>query len=74
METERPLDSLNAARGKRVIVELNNKVQYVGRLSAFDIHVNIVLEDAEERQGEEVSRKLGKIFIRGAAITLLSLS
>ena len=75
MEAEqRPLDSLNAARGKRVIVELNNKVQYVGILRAFDIHVNIVLEDAEERREGEVSRKLGKMFIRGAAITLLSLS
>ena len=72
METARPLDALNAARGKRVIVELNNGAQYVGQLKAFDIHLNVVLENAEERSNGEVSRKLGVAFIRGAAIILIS--
>ena len=72
MEAARPLDALNAARNKRVIVELKNSKQYVGVLKAFDIHVNVVLESAEERNNSEVSRKLGVVFLRGDAIVLIS--
>ena len=72
MEVTRPLDTLNAARGKRVIVELKNGKQYVGVLKAFDIHVNVVLEGAEERNEGNVTRKLGVIFVRGDAIILIS--
>ncbi len=72
METARPLDALNAARNKRVIVELKNDKQYLGNLKAFDIHINVVLEDAEERVGDEVKRKLGTVFIRGDTITIIT--
>lgn len=72
METERPLDTLNAARNKRVVVELKNQKQIVGKLKAFDIHINTVLEDAEEHVDNEVKRKLGNIFIRGDTIILIS--
>jgi small nuclear ribonucleoprotein len=68
----RPLDALNKARGKRVIVDLKNSKQYVGTLSAFDIHINIVLDDAEERHEGEVRRKLGTVFVRGDTITIIS--
>ena len=44
----RPLDALNKSRGKRVIVDLKNGWRYVGKLQAFDIHINTVLEEAEE--------------------------
>ena len=47
-EASRPLDALNQAKGKRVIVELKNNKTFVGTLNAFDIHINVVLEDAEE--------------------------
>ncbi len=56
MEASRPLDTLNSARDKRVIVELKNNKQYLGKLKAFDIHINVVLEDAEENV-EEVTEK-----------------
>ena len=68
----RPLDALNKSRNKRVIVELKNGRQYVGLLRAFDIHINIVLDEAEERIDNEVKRKLGTVFIRGDTITILS--
>ena len=73
-EALRPLDALNKARDKRVIVELKNNKQYVGVLKAFDIHINIVLADAEERENSEVKRKLGSVFIRGDTITIISLA
>lgn len=68
----RPLDALNKSRNKRVIVELKNGRQYVGILRAFDIHINIVLDEAEERVDNEVKRKLGTVFIRGDTITIIS--
>jgi small nuclear ribonucleoprotein len=71
-ESDRPLDALNAARGKRVIVELKNEKQYIGKLKSFDIHINTVLDEAEERENGEVKRKVGTVFIRGDAILLIS--
>lgn len=72
MEQARPLDALNKARDKRVLVELKNNKQYIGKLKSFDIHINIVLEDVEERFNGEVTRKLGNVFIRGDTITVIS--
>ena len=73
-EAARPLDTLNKAKDKRVIVELKNNKQYIGTLIAFDIHINIVLADAEEREAGDVKRKLGSVFIRGDTITIISLA
>lgn len=72
VEQSRPLDALNKSRNKRVIVELKNGKQYVGNLKAFDIHINVVLEDAEERSEGEIKRKLGVVFIRGDTIIIIS--
>jgi len=72
MDAARPLDALNKARDKKVIVELKNNRQYVGTLKAFDIHINVVLEDAEEREAGNLKRKLGTVFIRGDTITVIS--
>jgi len=72
MEASRPLDALNSSRNKRVIVELKNGKQILGLLKAFDIHINIVLDEAEERHEGELKRKLGTVFIRGDTIIIIS--
>ncbi len=72
MEQARPLDALNKARDKRILIELKNNKQYIGKLKSFDIHINVVIEDVEERVNGEVTRKLGTIFIRGDTITVIS--
>jgi len=72
MEQPRPLDALNKGRNKRVIVDLKNNKQIVGTLKSFDIHINSVLEDAEERENNETRRKLGVVFIRGDTIIIIS--
>lgn len=69
---ERPLDALNQAKNKRVIVELKNKRQMIGTLKAFDIHLNTVLDDAEEREDGKIVAKLGRVFIRGDMILFVS--
>jgi len=71
-ENSRPLDALNSARNKTVMVELKNGLGYVGKLKAFDIHINVVLDEAEEQKNGEVKRKIGTVFIRGDTITTIS--
>lgn len=69
---QRPLDALNKSRDKRVVVELKGGKQYVGLLRAFDIHINLVLDDAEERVDGEVKRKINNsVFVRGDTITVI---
>jgi small nuclear ribonucleoprotein len=72
MEQSRPLDTLNAARDKSVLVDLKNGSRFVGKLKAFDIHINVVLAEAEEHKDGEVKRKLGTVFIRGDTIIIIS--
>ena len=72
MEQSRPLDALNKARNKKVIVELKSGKQYIGTLNAFDIHINVVLDNAEEHENGQVKRKLGTLFLRGDTIILIS--
>nr|MBA4405401.1 small nuclear ribonucleoprotein [Nanoarchaeum sp.] len=73
MESEnRPLDALNRARGHRVMVELKNGKQFIGTLKAFDIHINTVMDDAEERIDGSTTRRLGTVFLRGDTIILIS--
>jgi small nuclear ribonucleoprotein len=71
-DSDRPLDALNAARGKRVVVELKNGKQFIGILKAFDIHINTVLDEAEEHEDGSLKRKIGKAFLRGDTIILIS--
>lgn len=73
-EVQRPLDSLNLAKGKRIIVELKGGAQYTGKLEAFDIHINIVLSGAEQLENGAIKRKIGRVFIRGDTIVLISAS
>ncbi len=72
MEESRPLDALNHARNKTVMVDLKNNFRYVGKLKAFDIHINTVLEDADEYYNGELKRKVGTVFIRGDTITIIT--
>ncbi|MDD5253791.1 MAG: small nuclear ribonucleoprotein [Candidatus Nanoarchaeia archaeon] len=72
MESDRPLDALNQSRGRRVMIELKNQKQFIGKLKAFDIHINVVLEDTDELENGEVKRKLGTVFLRGDTIILIS--
>ncbi len=72
MDGSRPLDALNLSRGKRVIVETKGGRTYTGTLKAFDIHINTVLESAEEHVNGELKRKLGLVFLRGDTVTMIS--
>jgi len=69
---ERPLDVLNNAKGKEVLIQLKNNRQMVGTLLAFDIHINIVLDNAKEMLDDQVKRNMGLTFLRGDTIIFIS--
>ena len=68
----RPFDTLNESKGKGIIVELKSGKQLIGKLKSFDQHVNMVLENSEEKVNNEITRKLGTVFIRGDTIIFIS--
>jgi small nuclear ribonucleoprotein len=69
---ERPLDLLNNSKGKEVLVHLKGDKQFVGTLLAFDIHINLVLDNVKEMQNGELKRSLGLTFLRGDTIIYIS--
>jgi len=69
---ERPLDLLNNSKGSEVLVHLKGDKQFVGTLLAFDIHINLVMDNAREMQNGEVKRNIGLTFLRGDTIIFIS--
>ena len=69
---ERPLDLLNQAKGKEVLVQLKGDRQFVGTLLAFDMHINIALDNAKEMVNSEVRKNIGLTFLRGDTIIFIS--
>lgn len=72
MQQERPFDLLNKVLGQKVFVKLKNNFNIRGRITSFDAHMNVVLEDAEELDGGETKVKLGTILLRGGNIIFVS--
>ncbi|MCD6398569.1 MAG: hypothetical protein J7L08_01490 [Candidatus Aenigmarchaeota archaeon] len=70
-EDSRPLDALNQSKGKRVIISLKDGDQITGVLKAFDLHINLWLENAEKINNDKTT-KLGTIVIRGDNILFVS--
>lgn len=69
---ERPLDLLNQSKRKEVLVQLKGNQQFVGTLIAFDMHINVVLDNAKEVIDGEVKKNIGLTFLRGDTIIYIS--
>jgi len=69
---ERPLDLLNNSKNKEVLVHLKGDKQIVGTLLAFDIHINLVLDNTKEMENNEIKRNIGLTFLRGDTIIFIS--
>jgi len=68
---ERPIDVLNNAKGKRVLIKLKKGTEISGLLQALDLHLNMWLENADQiSEGETV--KLGTVLVRGDNILYVS--
>ena len=70
--SSRPFDFLNQSIDKNVLIELKGKIQFRGKLKAFDVHMNVVLEEAEQLENGEVIKKFGMLVLRGDNILLIS--
>ena len=67
----KPLDALGELLDNQVLVRLKNGIEDRGVLKAFDIHINLVLDDAEFAEGD-VERKFKTLFLRGDMILFVS--
>lgn len=73
MQTERPFDLLNKSIGQRVLIRLKNGDGIRGKVSSFDAHMNMVLDEAEELGDDGSSKtKIGTILLRGGNILYVS--
>jgi len=55
----------------RVSLELKDSRVLTGKLLGADEHMNLVLDDAEERTSE-VTRHLGRVVLRGSNVVTLN--
>jgi len=73
MTESKPFDFLNNSINKNVLVLMKGNIRVRGKLKAFDVHMNIVLEEAEKlNEDDSVTQKFGKVIIRGDTIILVS--
>ncbi|MBE8540040.1 LSM domain-containing protein [Geoglobus acetivorans] len=68
----RPLDVLNRALNTSVLVRLKGGREFRGILDGYDIHMNLVLLNAEEIQDGDVIKKMGSVVIRGDTVVFVS--
>lgn len=69
--TDAPTHIVERLLQQRVTLELKDSRVLTGKLLGADEHMNLVLEDAEERTSE-VTRHLGRVVLRGSNVVTLS--
>jgi U6 snRNA-associated Sm-like protein LSm3 len=80
---EEPLDLIRLSLNERVYVKMRTERELIGRLHAFDQHLNMILADVEEtittsetdhESYEEIykttKRNLPMLFVRGDSVSL----
>jgi len=68
-----PQVALEKYLNKEILVELKDQRTLKGILMGFDEHMNLVLEQAEEK-GKDKSRRLGTVLLRGNNVISISTS
>lgn len=69
---ERPLDVIHKSLEKDVLVILKRGLEVRGKLKGYDIHLNIVLADAQFVENGEIVKNYGRIVIRGDNVLAIS--
>lgn len=69
----KPLDVLNKSLRSPVIVRIRGGREFRGTLEGYDLHMNLVLSDAEELVGDATAKDLmGEILVRGDNVVYIS--
>jgi small nuclear ribonucleoprotein len=63
---------LEESLGKTVLIKLRGNRKLRGKLEGFDLHMNLVLENAEDISTTDNTLKLGRIIVRGDNVILIS--
>lgn len=71
MSESGPLHLLDDAKGDNVIAKLKNGSTVSGTLTAFDLHLNMFLEDATMQQ-DGSQTQYGKLLVRGDNVIVVS--
>lgn len=70
--SDRPIDALDKAKGKKVIIKLKNGEEITGVLRALDLHLNLWVDDAEVNRNDENKVRMGTMLVRGDTIVYAS--
>lgn len=75
----RPIDILEKSKGKRVMIKLKNKIEISGEIKAYDMHLNMWLDNAEiasestiDGKVSESRKNVGAMFVRGDNVLFIS--
>ena len=68
----KPLTALNNALNNRVIVELKGRKEFRGILDGYDLHMNLVLKEAQEIVNGESVREIPLTILRGDNVIYIS--
>jgi small nuclear ribonucleoprotein len=68
-----PQNALEKYLNREIVVELKDQRILKGVLMGFDEHMNLVLEQAEEK-GNTKDRRLGTVLLRGNNVISISTS
>ena len=72
MGDKRPFDVLNSSLNNTVVVGLKGGIEMRGLMVSYDVHMNIVLEKAEELANGEVKHGIGTVLLRGDSVVYIS--
>lgn len=70
--TDRPIDALDRAKGKKIYIKLKNGEEVTGILKALDLHLNLWVDEAEISKNGDNKVKMGTILVRGDTIVYAS--
>ena len=70
---KKPLQTLQRAVDKNVVVRLKSDLEYKGRMSSVDPYMNVILEEAGEYNLGNLAANYGKVVIRGNNVILIQI-
>lgn len=70
--TAKPLQILQSALNKNVLISVKGGKEYRGQLNGYDQHMNLVLKNAEEVIANQSKGILNTVIVRGDNVIYIS--